>query len=194
MRHPSQLSGRDQARRVLDSFFEQESVGRSEPTRSRNRRVHEHLVRFLDEGDMSRTLDTHENAVLAAARRDGRGFLDVFGLEEAVVCLARFVRSDWLPERITDARAQVALAGRLITWLDARGHLDHDLMGCGLYEAEAAVREARERLRPGSETGTASPRPPQPQRPAAPRAAPGSTAAGTPRPRLTLIRGGRTDD
>lgn len=155
---------------MLDEFFEQESAGRSESTRSRNRRVHEQLVRFLDEGDMSRALDAHENALLAGVRRDGRGFLDVFGPEEAVVCLARFVRSDWLLERATDARAQVELAGRLITWLDARGHLDHDRLGGALYEAEAAVREARAQL------------------------CPGSTPVEPARPRLTLIHGGRADD
>lgn len=175
MRHPSQLSEPDQARTLLSVFFERESADKSDPTRSRYCRVQQQLARFVDQGDMSRSLDAHENAVLAGARRNGRGFLDVFGLEELVVCLPRFVDHDWLLEQTTDARAQVMIVGKLITWLDETGHLDHELLGCALYEAQAAVRGAKELLRPSSivEQPTAE--------------------FGSSRPALTLIRGGRAD-
>lgn len=178
MRHPSQLSERDQAVTLLRGFFEQESADKADATRSRYRRVQQQLTSFLDHGDMSRSLGLHENAVLGAARRNGRAFFDVFGLEELVSCLPRFVEDDWLLDPTSSARTQVMLAGRLVTWLDEGGHLDHELLGRGLHEAHGAVLTARALLQTGS-------RSPEPQQ-TAPETVPS-------RPTLTLIRGGRAD-
>lgn len=189
MRHPSQLGERDQADTLLRGFFERESADKSDATQSRYRRVQQQLADFLDEGDMSRSLDSHENAVLAAARRNSRGFLDAFGLEELVACLPRFVEHDWLLDQTTDARTQVMLVGRLLAWLDDGGHLDHELLGCALYEAQAAVRAAKALLQPGSKRPTTQTQPRQ--RPTSAVEPPGTT--GPSRPALTLIRGGRAE-
>ncbi|NRQ50444.1 hypothetical protein [Aeromicrobium stalagmiti] len=150
MIHPSRQSRHDQALPALARFFDEQARGRSEPTRMRYDRVHQRLLKFLAEGDMSRCLDLRENACLAEARQRGQGFFEVFGLEEMLVCLLRFVDDDWLLDPVTDARAQVMLAGRLATSLQRSGLLDRDLLGCSVYESEAAIRAAQERLRPPS--------------------------------------------
>ena len=152
---------------MLERFFDQQMHGKSPSTRERYERVRRRLQEFLADGDMSRCLGTGENARLAAARRAGRGFFGVFGLEEMIACLGRFVDDAWLLPGRADARAQVMLAGRLTSWLEGSGTLDWEFLGCALYEAEAAIRAARERLRPP------------------PRASSG--------PRLMLIRGGLAD-
>src|SRR5689334_6706591 len=107
MIHPSRRGCHDEALPTLDRFFERESRGKSEATRMRYDRVHERLLEFLAEADMSRCLDLQENARLAETRRRGRGFFDAFGLEEMLACLARFVDDDWLLDPVSDARAQV---------------------------------------------------------------------------------------
>ncbi|AWB92666.1 hypothetical protein [Aeromicrobium chenweiae] len=170
MNHPSQRDRREQALPALDRFFEQQSRGASLATQMRNDRVRDRLMEFLAEADMSRCLDLRENAQLAATRARGDGFFGVFGLEELLVCLVRFVDDDWLLEPVTDARAQVMLAGRLAAWLQRSGLLDRDLLGCAAYETEAAVEAARVAL------GSSRKEPPAADRPA-----------------LRLIRGGRAD-
>ncbi|MRJ77052.1 hypothetical protein GEV29_10915 [Aeromicrobium sp. SMF47] len=170
MNRPSERSRREQALPALDRFFEQQSRGASLATRMRHDRVHDRLMEFLAEADMSRCLDLQENAQLAATRARGDGFFGVFGLEEVLACLGRFVDDDWLLDPVTDARAQVMLAGRLAAWLQRSGLLDQDLVGCAAHETEAAMEAAR--------CGLGQP----------PQDAP---APG--RPALRLIRGGRAD-
>lgn len=167
MNNSMQNRGNIRAVSVLNDFFVSQNVNAPAATQKRHAKVQQHLLHFLDEADMSGLLDLQELAALSVARRAGRGFFGAHGLEAAIACLPRFLEQEWLLKSSVAARAQIAVTGGLIDWLDRSGHLDPDLMGCALYEAEAAVRSAQKQTR-----------------------STGVPAVDPSKPRLTVIRGG----
>lgn len=133
---------------LIDDFFRAEAVGKSAATIRRYARVRGRLLAFLDTGDMALGLGTHDLALLEAERQFHQtgAFWSVLGLDELVCCLPIFLRETWLPDGAAEARTQISLVGRLLAVLSRHPDFDWRGAACAWYEAEAAVRRAREEV------------------------------------------------
>ncbi|WP_370618471.1 hypothetical protein [Mumia sp. Pv 4-285] len=107
-----------------------------------------HLQHYLDTADMCPHLGTHDGTLLAQERQvtgSEGSFFRLFGPGELLCCLPGFLDDPWLAST-PQPRSHVALVGRLLRFLDRRG-----LVGptgrCAWYDAEAAVRRARQAAR-----------------------------------------------
>ncbi|MCW2830724.1 MAG: hypothetical protein JWP31_1416 [Aeromicrobium sp.] len=138
---------------VLDDFIDRESRGRSAATCRRYARVRGRWREMLDELGVDGDL----------------------GAAVLVECVPAFLDDEWLLDSDADARTQVSLTTRLMTRLRLTRLVVPRQMLRGWLDAEAAVFQARERVRA---------RPPRHRR---------ETAAPHDRPALTLIHGGLTD-
>lgn len=134
---------------ILEQFLASVSTGKTEATRLRYDRVLQRLDEFMDTADAAPHLGTQLATLLAAEREfDRRGaFARLLGAEELVCCLPGFVADEWLGTDVSDARAQVSLAGRLLVWLRRRQLIDMRVCACAFWEAEGAVALARSRAR-----------------------------------------------
>lgn len=130
---------------LIDDFFRTEAEGKSAATIRRYMRVRGRLVTFLDTADMSLGLGTHPASLLESERQfhDRGAFWSLFGPDELVCCLPLFLRETWLPDETGEARTQISLVSRLLSSLGRRRDIDWQSTRCALYEAEAAVRQAR---------------------------------------------------
>lgn len=157
MKHPSQQRPGPSTASVINEFFAiQASRSASDATQDRRERIRRHLFDFLESADVSGYLDPHELSLLAAARRRGGGALAVIGPSQLVACLPAFITGDWLLPHRADARMQIAVTGRLVTWLDRAGHLDEVPADCAVHTTLAAVRDAASAR--GSGPGQGAPR------------------------------------
>ncbi len=132
---------------TLQTFFADECVGRARGTQARYERVHQHLILYLDEADVSFCLGTHPAALLEAERQfaPGGAFLRLFGFEELVCCIPEFLSDTWLLPGPSDARTQISLIDRMLRWLTANRLFDRYYLGCAYWDAEAAIKRARRR-------------------------------------------------
>ncbi|MBK5217524.1 MAG: hypothetical protein JJE02_08065 [Propionibacteriales bacterium] len=130
---------------LIVRFLEVESHGKSAATKERYQRVVAHLSDFLDEVDVSRDMGTDPAALLESERQfEPKGaFFRLFDATDLVCCLPTFISERWLLGRLTDARTQVSLVGRLIVWLRRNRFVDMYAGGCAVWDAEAAVARAR---------------------------------------------------
>jgi len=134
---------------LLDDFFDDEALGRTESTSRRYGRVRDRLTGYLDVSDMSDGLGTYPATLLDAERQfhEQGAFWMLFGPDELVCCLPPFLRAPWLPDGTGEARTQISLVGRLLDHLRRKRRLDFSVVRCAFWEAEAAVEQARRELR-----------------------------------------------
>ena len=137
---------------TLQSFFADECFGRSHATCDRYERVYLHLLRYFDEADVSFCLGTDPATLLEVERQfDGDGaFLRVFGFAEVICCMPEFLSDSWLLAVPADARTQISLVNRLVHWLSRHRLYDRREIGCAFFDVEAAIKQARQRLRGSS--------------------------------------------
>lgn len=113
--------------------------------------VVQHLQRYLDTADMRQHLGTDDGTLLTQ-ERDLTGsegsFFRLFGPGELIFCLPGFLEGAWLATT-PQPRSHIALTGRLLRWLDRRGVVGSDYR-CAWYDADAAVRQARQERRRAS--------------------------------------------
>lgn len=130
---------------LLDDFFLGEAMGRAPSTARRYTRVRNRLTHYLDTADLSDWLGTHPATLLAAEREfhEHGAFWQLFGPDELVCCLPGLLLDPWLPDGAGEARTQISLVGRLLTHLSRRKLLDLSIVRCALWDAEAAVVQAR---------------------------------------------------
>lgn len=136
--------------RLFDYFLTEISKGKTETTRQRYGRVMVRMRQFLDTVDVTPHLGTDPASLLEIERDFGRhdAFLRVFDATELVCCLPEFVGDALLPSHGLDARTQVSVIGRLLPWL-ARHQLVDMCVGRGAFwDAQIAVKQARQRLIP----------------------------------------------
>ena len=147
---------------IFDDFFRTESEGRAAATVRRYAAVRGRLYAFLDTADMTLGLGTQPADLLEAERQfhTSGAFWTLFGPDELVCCLPSFVHDTWLPSGLADARAQVSLAGRLLTHLGQRPELDRQAVSCAMYEAQDAIARARRALGRRAEGPAEQPRMP----------------------------------
>jgi hypothetical protein len=145
---------------IIDDFFTAVGEGRRPATVRRYSRVRHRLYDFLDRGDMTLGLGTEPAALLEAERQfhDSGAFWSLWGADELVCCLPSFLHPTWLPEGVVEARLQITLSGRLLTWLSA-ADLDWQVTSCAFYEAQAAVKQALNDLK-GRSSGASEQRMP----------------------------------
>ena len=130
---------------LLDDFFAGEASGRAEATVRRYVRVRDRLMQFLETADMSPFLGTHPGSLLSAEREfhDSGAFWQLFGPDELVCVLPGFLLEPWTPESLGEARTQISLVSRLLSYLGRKRLLDFSVFGCAHWEAESAVKQAR---------------------------------------------------
>lgn len=130
---------------LIDDFFRAEAAGKSAATVRRYVRVRERLMAFLDTGDMTLGLGTHPAGLLEAERQfhDAGAFWSLFGPDELVCCLPSFLHESWLPDGVGEARTQISLVSRLLSYVSRHQDIDWQLTACAWYDAEAAVKRAR---------------------------------------------------
>ena len=130
---------------LLDDFFAGEASGRAEATVRRYVRVRDRLMQFLDTADMSPFLGTHPGSLLSAEREfhDSGAFWQLFGPDELVCVLPGFLLEPWTPASLGEARTQISLVSRLLSYLSRKRLLDFSVVRCAYWEAEAAVKQAR---------------------------------------------------
>jgi hypothetical protein len=133
---------------LIDDFFGQLADGRAAVTVRRYGRVRSRLYAFLDTGDMTLGLGSDPASLLDAERQfhDGGAFWHLFGPDELVCCLPSFLHETWLPEPVQEARTQITVVARLLTFLGRSGEMDWQGVRCAFWEAEAAVKRARREL------------------------------------------------
>ncbi|MBC7630611.1 hypothetical protein [Aeromicrobium sp.] len=130
---------------LIDDFISEEGSTRTATTTRRYERMRARLTYFLDTADMADSLGA-QNATLLEAEREFHeqgAFWQVFGPDELVCCLPAFLADPWIPGSVVQARTQISLTGRLLTYLSRRRLLDFSLVRCAFLEAEAAVVQAR---------------------------------------------------
>jgi hypothetical protein len=174
MRHPSQRRRSDRATRAIATFFVEQVAGKPEGTVRRYEVVRQHLMVFLQTADVDDVLAPQQVSLVQQARRSGAGFFAVCDLNDMVACLPHFVSGEWLLPSDVDARTQVRLASRLVTWLETTGELNSSPGGSTSPDALASITSARRGLDHRAQDDHDHPRPGR-------------------RPHLRLIRGGRSD-
>lgn len=135
---------------LFDRFVADAGRGKTIATQRRYAQVIARLLQFLDQVDVAPHLGTDAAALLEIERDFGRrgAFLRVLDATELVCCLPEFVGAQWLPSESGPARTQISLTGRLLTWMRRHQLIDWSAGACAFYETEAAVRQARESVRP----------------------------------------------
>ena len=133
---------------LIDDFFLHEGQGRSESTARRYERIRSRLTEFLDLADMADSLGTHPATLLEAEREfhEHGAFWQLFGADELVCCLPAFLSDGWMPRSLGESRTQISLVGRLLTHLRRNQVLDFSVVRCAFWEAEAAVKAARDNV------------------------------------------------
>ncbi|MEV7396676.1 hypothetical protein [Aeromicrobium sp. NPDC092404] len=133
---------------LIDDFFAAEASGRAEPTVRRYGRVRDRLTHYLDTAEMSPWLGTAPATLLSAEREfhDRGAFWHLLGPDELVCVLPGFLLEPWLPETLGEARTQISLVSRLLSHVSRQRLLDLAAVQCALWDAEAAVRQARSDL------------------------------------------------
>lgn len=138
---------------VLDSFFSDASVTKSECTRARYSRAHTELVRYLDDVDLAALLGDEIAQIVAAEREFNpvHAFLRVMTAEELIFMLPGFVDSFRLPSSRADARSQISLTDRLVRYLIRFRLIDESVFGTQILQTQVACDAARARMKHDSE-------------------------------------------
>lgn len=137
-----------QAVETLHKFFAAAEVERVASAKHRYRCVERHLTEYLNSAELSAHLGTYPAERINEERRSGtpNPFFRVCTFDDLVCALGGFVADEWLLPKRSDARTQVALAGRLLAWLRHQNLLEMWRVACALHESEDAVRQARDRI------------------------------------------------
>jgi hypothetical protein len=135
----------DPAWPLLDDFVRQLADGRTPATIRHHARVRRRLYSFLDTADMTLGLGGASAVLLEAERQfhDSGAFWQLFGPDELVGCLPSFLHETWLPAGAQEARHQVTVVGRLLTFLDRSGSIDRRRVASAFRQAKDAVEQAR---------------------------------------------------
>lgn len=134
---------------VLDSFFGDVSVTKTECTRARYARAHAALVRYLGEADLASLLG-RETAQIVAAEREfdpTHAFIRVMTAEELIMMLPGFVDGEALPAGRADARTHISLTDRLVAHMIRFRLIDERVFAPQIERAREACAAARENLR-----------------------------------------------
>lgn len=133
---------------MLDSFFADVSVSKTECTKARYSRVHAALVRYLDRVDLA-VLGPDSARIVAAEREfnPAHALIRVLTCEDLLFLLLGFVDDSQLPARRADARSHISLTDRLVGHLIRFRLVDEAIFSAQIFAIQKACVHARERMR-----------------------------------------------